>query len=64
MVSWRLSLFQPSTEICGLRAVEENAKIAHAGVEFVSKIAAETCRIPFGIRTTGRGTLGLPCVQR
>ncbi|KAF3605389.1 hypothetical protein DY000_02049019 [Brassica cretica] len=43
-------------EICGLRAVEENAKIAHSGVEFVSKIAAETCRMLFGIRTTGRGS--------
>ncbi|KAF3609964.1 hypothetical protein DY000_02049020 [Brassica cretica] len=63
-VSWRLSLFQPSTEICGLRAVEEDAKIAHAGVEFVSKVAAEMCRMPFGIRTTDRGTLRLPCIQR
>ena len=48
----------------GLRAVEENAKIAHASVEFVSKITAGTFRMLFEDMTIGRVTLELPCVQR
>ncbi|KAF3530317.1 hypothetical protein DY000_02037761 [Brassica cretica] len=48
----------------GLRAVEENAKIAHVSVELVSKITVGTFRMLFEDMTIGRVTLELTCLQR